>query len=237
MRLSDKLQCLAAWLAHEDNELLADADGNDEALRAVATALTIASDALNETAEYVAAREPEEAQFSAEKLEEIAATAAALDAEGLCKEAAVLDDILLTIGAPKGFGFSFKKAEEDRISELKKKYQDNAKKVNETQNKVGDDLKTLKDSGVIDRPKHRDTTLSSRYCTSHPGVSLQRTGENQYRCPMDGAEINFELGYQTLSGTKIPPTSVANQSRVMEQGTNDVHTIFDTRSSRLGMNS
>jgi hypothetical protein len=236
MRLSDKLQCLAAWLAHEDNELLADADGNDEALRAVATALTIASDALSETAEYVAVREPEEAQFSAEKLEEIAATAAALDAEGLAKEAAVLDDILLTIGAPKGFGFNFKKAEENRISELKKKYQDNAKKVNETQNKVGDDLKTLKDSGVIAPAIISKESLKTRHCPDHAGVSTIKISQDEVQCPLDHRVYNYRMGFTLLNGKKVPGDDVSLQSQIMSEQTDNVHTIFDTRQSRLNIN-
>ncbi len=233
MKLSEKLLALSSWLASEDNELLKDADENTEALRAVATALTIASDALNETAEYVAAREPEEAQFSPEKLDEIAATAAELDANGLAKQAAVLDDILLTIGAPKGFKFNFKKAEEDRISELKKKYQGNSDKSHE-QNKIADDEKTLKDSGVLNKAVIRDQPLSTRTCVEHPGVSLSRVGENEYQCSMDKRIFSYEQGYTTLSGKHVPGSSISLQTQMMGDQIRNEHAMFSTRKDILG---
>jgi hypothetical protein len=241
MKLSEKLLILAAWLQETDNELLVDAESNEEHMAVVADALICCADICKTAANVVEKTEEDAPVFTAAKLDEMAAVAKAFDESGdelLEKQASVLDDILLTIAAPKNFRFNFKQAEDNRIDELKKKYQE-IKPIIDDINKISDATKTIKDSAIYANPvesKVSKESLSTRYCMEHHGFSMIRVGENEYQCPVDHKVFNFQTGFTLNNGKMVAPAGVEYQSRYMLDHSPG-HAIFDTRAQRLGQNS
>ncbi len=233
-KLSDKILVVAKWLASQDNELLVEA--SDEHLDSLALSLVQASDALYEVAEEIKATEPAvQTLVTPESLEEMAAVAASFDESGdplLEKQAAVLDEILMTLSTPKDYVFNFKKAEDAKIDVLKKKYKEPKEELDENIG-VKEALDALKKSQMFKEYRPMEAPLSARHCISHPGAMLARISEGIWQCPMDHQIINTETGYTTLSGNKIPPGSVAEQTPKYHE---DGHQMFDHRDDRLGIN-
>jgi hypothetical protein len=173
------------------------------------------------------------AGLTAEKLEEIAAVAAAFDESGdelLQKQANVLDEILLTLSAPKDYAFNFKKAEDDRLDILKKKYKE-PKDEQDQVNKVSESLDAIKKSPVYKEYRPMEAPLSSRTCVDHPGAQLARVGENTWQCSLDHKVYNYDVGFTTLKGDKVPGGTVTEQTpKYHDEG----HQMFDSRPQRLG---
>lgn len=232
MKLSDKLLVIAHWLDNSENELLVDAESHEGSLSVVANALAKASAALKEGAEEVG--KTEETLVTPESLDEIAAVAESFDASGdelLKKQASVLDEILLTLSAPRNYIFDFKKAEEIKIDVLKKKYKD-IKEQHDDMNKVSDQIKAIEKSDAYKTYRPLEAPLSTRTCPDHPGAQISRVGENTWQCAMDKKVYNYDSGYTTLQGNKVPGGNVENQTpNHHEEG----HMVFDTRNSKLGL--
>jgi hypothetical protein len=231
MKLSEKLLKLAEILGGEKNELLVAAENDELCLTIVATALVSAAEAVRIAAEEIALVEPA-SDITEEKLDEMAAVASAFDDSGdelLVRQASVLDELLLTIGAPKGINYKYSQVEETKIDELKKKYQ-GPKKEHDEMNKVSDALEKIKSAPIMKEYRVLQTSLSTRTCLKHPGQMLERIGENEYRCQLDGQIFNWEVGYE-LNNRHVPGSSVANQT----PASHDVgHVIFQSRNDKLG---
>jgi hypothetical protein len=223
MKLSEKLLTVAAWLESTENDLIV-STSNDEHLTIVANALVKASEALQDGAEEIS--KTEEGIITPESLDEMAALATAFDEsddEMLKKQASVLDEILITLAAPKNAIAEAKKAEDDRIEQLKKKYNDVKPQLDEV-NRVAEAEKALEKSPKFQEAKIHDQPLSTRTCRRHPGAQLQRIGERQFKCLLDGEVYNYE-----------EYGSVANQIPLSHDvGRNVFDTQSDTRSDRLG---
>ena len=237
MRLSEKLMLVASWLESSENDLLVEADADESCLTAVASALTKAADALKEGAEEVSKNEPEPTGITVEKLDEIAAVAQAFDESGdelLRKQASVLDEILLTFAATPGSVAAWKKAEDQHLEDLKKKYEAVKKKQVDI-DKLGDSLKEIEKSPLMKQFRPNQAPLNSRYCPDHPGVMVVRVGDHKDQCVLDHKVYDYETGYTLNDGTKVPGGNVSEQSQFY--GQRDVgHFMFeDTRANRLGM--
>jgi len=234
MKLSEKLLLVANWLESSENDLLVNAEGDENCLNVVASSLVKASDMIREGAEEVSKIEPEESAMTTEKLDELAAVAAAFDESGdelLMKQASVLDELLLTLAAPKNAVAAAKQMEDDRIEQLKKKYKDPKVKQDEM-NKVSDSIKDIEKSRDYKKYRVLEAPLNTRYCPDHAGVSTIRVGEHRVQCPMDHKVYDFETGFSTLNGNKVPGGDVSEQTKIMQH--ENGHTVFDTRSQRLG---
>ena len=168
---------------------------------------------------------------------DIANLATALDQSGddkLSKVASVLDEILLTIGSPKGSNYTFKAAEEAELDKLRTKYrkpspsyfeignEDKEKKVADVNKAIDERVKTY---------KPLEHGLSSRYCPNHNGVSLVRVGDNVFQCPLGKEIFNFDAGFTLDDGTKVPATSVAGQTDFANSAPE--HVTFSTREDKL----
>jgi hypothetical protein len=235
MKLSEKLLTLANWLADEPNELLIAAEGDETCLNIVAEALIKAADALQTAASEVSEIEPEvESVITPEALEEMAAIAQAFDESGdelLKKQASVLDEILLTFATPKGLIYKLKQAEDDRIEQLKKKYKE-VKPQHDEINKVSDALQDIEKSPVYKQYRILEAPLSTRTCPDHPGALVARVGEHTWQCQLDKKVYNYDSGFTTMQGNKVPGGSVDQQTpNYHDMG----HMIFDTRESKLGV--
>jgi hypothetical protein len=215
MKLSDKLVIVAKWLESEENDLLVSADEHDECLEIVAGTLVAAASLLKTSAEEVSKIEPEvDSVVNEQSLSEMAALATAFDESGdelLQKQASVLDEILLTLAAPRGYVDKVKMIENDRLDQLKKRYKD-VKKTHDEMNKVSDSIKDIEKSPAFKAYRPLEAPLNTRYCPDHPGAQIARVGEAQWQCMMDNKIYNFEAGYTTLKGNKVPGGNVSMQT-------------------------
>ena len=229
MKLSQKLLTVASWLEDVDNDLLVNAE--DQNLNVVAAALVKAAEVLKMSAVEVSKNEI--ATFTPEAMDEMAAVAKAFDESGdemLQKQASVLDEILLTLAAPKNSILEHKKAEDDRIEQLKKKYKD-TKEEQDKMNKVSDSVKAIEQSPYYKEYRILEAPLSQRGCPEHPGIPAARVAEHTWQCMLDKKIYNYDAGFTTLKGNKVPGGGVEFQTPSQyEQGTH----VFDTREDRLG---
>lgn len=236
MRIAEMLQAIASWLESPDNEALLLAEYHEDSMKVVAENCALAAALLKSAAEQVSEIEPpSESKITPESIERTAALAAVLDASGdpeLKKQASVLDELLLSIAAPPNAYAERKDLQDQRLVELKKKYEDPGKELRET-NKIADSEKAIDKSDMTKVYNILEAPLSTRYCPDHPGVQIARVGEHMWQCELDKKSYNFETGFELANGSKVPGGDVAQQT----QGLNvPYHAIFDTREGRLGYN-
>lgn len=226
---------MAEELENPDNVDLIAAEENDTLLEKTAISFSIVSNSLRKLAEQIEIIEDTSNDFTPEKLDQIAAVAESFadsDDELLQKQASVLDNLLITLAAPKNaWLLSTAEAEDDKTDQLKKKYKDIAEKLKEV-NLI--DVKAVEASPVYKEPEQRDHTLSTRMCPNHPGVSLHRVSDGVFRCPLDGKEICWEAGYEDIKGNKVPGGSISNQF-IFDRPNS--FTAFDSREDRLNEKS
>ena len=233
MRIADQLKIIASGLENEDNQALLLSQDNEEATEIVATALVRAAEILKEAADAIEVRDLDTSLITADSLEEMAALAEAFDAsedELLQKQASVLDEIHMTIGAPKGGVNKYSEVENNRIAELKKLYLDKQDKSRE-HSMEAEAIEAIKKSPYTKEYRALEAPLQTRYCPDHPGTSIARIAEHQYQCGLDGKVFDFEVGFKTEKGNVVPGTSISNQSQNLYS---EQHNEFDTRESRLG---
>jgi hypothetical protein len=235
MKLSDKILVIAKWLEADSNELLAEA--GEEQLHNLALSFLHASETLKEAAEEIRESEPTESttfEITPDKLEELAAVAASFDESGdemLMRQASVLDEILHTLAAPKDYIFNFKKAEDDKIDELKKKYKDVREELHED---IGtrEAVEAIKKSPFYQQEHRMAESLSTRYCPDHAGAPIARLANGDWQCSLDHKVYNFDTGFTNLKGEQIGGGSVSEQTpKYHPEG----HMIFDSRDGRLGI--
>ncbi len=238
MRISDMLLAIANWLESPENEALLLAEDNDECLPVVAAYCVEAASLLKLAANEVDELEPaEESLITGESLAELAAIATEFDKsddEQIRKQAAVIDELLLTIAANPEIVVNRKLAYQTRLENLKKKFEDN-KDVLRDLNKISEVEKEIEKSPYYKEVNLLEEPLKTRYCPDHPGALIQRVSENEWQCSLDKKVYDFANGYTKLDGTKVPAGGVEYQTKVM-QGDN-YQSLFDTRQSRLGTNS
>lgn len=179
-----------------------------------------------------------------ENLEDLASLASELDKIGdpwLTKQAAVLDEILLTIGADKADVTAARHAQDEeilRIKSLAGKEEINnpytaAKAAHDKFNQVAETKKVL-DKVKTYRPM--EAILSTRTCPDHPGAQMARIGESTYQCSLDKGIYNHENGYTTMNGNHVPGGDISNQTQELHDRPNEF-TSFDTRESKLNPTS
>lgn len=233
MKLSEKILLVASWLEDSENDLIVNAEGDEHSLTTVASALVKAAVALKEAATEVEKTEP--TTLTPEKLDELAAVAQEFDASGdeyLMKQASVIDELLLTIAAPRGAAIQFRETQDDRIEQLKKKYNGPKTELDEI-NKVSDSVKAIEKAPIYKQYRPLEAPLSSRYCPDHAGGLVVRVGEHTWQCVLDKKIYNYDTGFKTMQGNEVPGGGVENQIQDRPQ---EEHMLFDTRDSRLGLN-
>jgi hypothetical protein len=233
MKLSEKIMVVANWLESSNNELLIESENNEENMNKLALSLIHAADTLKDVAEEISESEVSlKSEITPEFLDGVAALASAFsesDDDLLKKQANVLDEILFTLAAPKNYLSNFKKEELDKIEELKKKYKNVNSEINEV-NKVSESLDSIKDSPVYKEYRPLEAPMSSRTCIDHPGALLARVGDNTWQCSLDHKVYNYDIGFTTLKGNKVPGGSVSEQTP--KHNPND-YQMFDNRRQRL----
>jgi hypothetical protein len=233
MRISEMLQAIASWLESPDNEAILLAENDDECLKIVAESCVQAAALLKITAETVDDIEPlENSKITPEAIDGLANLASALESsndEELKKQAAVIDELLLTIAAPSD-AMDIRKSQVDkRLEELTKKYQNPHKELQKN-NKVEESIKAIDNSNMTKPIKLNEEPLSTRYCPDHPGTQISRIGEHVWQCELDKKIYNFETGFTLNNGTKIPGGQVDLQTQPFDA---PYYSMFDTREERL----
>lgn len=236
MRIAELLTSIANWLESPNNEALLLAESNEECMKVVSESCVLAAALLKSAAEEVDTLEsPEPSKLTPESIAGLADLAAALDSSGdpaLQKQASVLDELLLSISAPPGAYKSAKAAEDYRLDELKKKYENPREELAKT-NMITDAEKAIDKSKMTKEYKILEAPLSTRYCPDHPGVQIARIGEHVWQCEMDKKTYNYETGFDLINGNRVPGGDVAEQTQGLSVPT---HAIFDDRAGRLGYN-
>lgn len=190
--------------------------------------------------QYVKKNPRKEAQsvLNAQSIEEMAALASSFDKSGdefLMKQAAVLDEILLTIGASKRQVADVKSAQDREVERLKALAKDEkdpytmVKAEHDKQLKVEDARKQIANKVKEYRPM--EAPLMTRTCPDHPGAQMARIAEHTYQCSMDKAVYNYQTGFTTMKGNKVPGSSVMNQT--LDHDKPNEFMSFDSRESRL----
>jgi hypothetical protein len=241
-KLATQLDEFVANLLNSDHELLVLAESNPEVLDLVSTGLVRAATVMKEIRDQL----PQTSILTVKALEEMAVVAEEFDRSGdplLEKQASVMDEILLTIGANKTEVDALKKSQEAKIEKLKraekeedKKTDDlytKAKKEHDKDNRVEEAKKMIADKVKSYRPL--EASLQSRSCPDHPGVGMTRVGDGVFQCSMDNKMYNYDAGYQLYNGDSVPGGDVANQTRSFGDYMNE-SISFDTRESRLNDN-
>jgi hypothetical protein len=227
---------IAAWLESSENEALLLAEYDEDCLKIVSQGCVRAADILKQAAAFADQVEPaEEPKLTPEALDHLNQIITAFDQSGdadLRKTADVMDELLLTIAAPPDWVNEYRKKEDDRIESLRRLYQDPKKQLDEV-NEVKEATKAIDKSPHFKEYRIMQAPLSTRYCPDHPGAPIARVGSSQWQCSLDGKVFDFESGYTTEKGEKVPPggaPAVANQTPAYHQ---EPHAIFDTRVDRL----
>ncbi|TXG77351.1 hypothetical protein E6Q11_02930 [Candidatus Dojkabacteria bacterium] len=186
-----------------------------------------------------------ESLVTPESLAEMVAIASEFDKSGdplLMKQAAVLDEILLTIGAQRAAVAAAKRAQDEEIARLKAEAakEENkkdpytvAKKFHDKDNHVAEAQEAI---NKIKEYRPMEAPLNTRTCPDHPGAQMARIAEGTYQCSLDKGIYNYENGYTTMKGNKIPGGDVSNQTQSLYDRPNEF-TSFETRESKLNPNN
>jgi hypothetical protein len=237
MAVSQGLKELAKKLQLEADAVIAEAEHSPALFGLVLE--TIASAAMH-LEKVGSALESVEPVVTTEVLETVASLAQALDETGddeLIKRASLLDELLVTISAPKNAVAQAKADTEDEINKLRAKYRGEqgedlyhkrTQSLAEQANKknVAEAVESIRTYRPMEAP------LTTRYCPDHPGVSVMRIADRVYQCGLDKKIYNYEAGFTTEKGNIIPGGGVENQ--IPDWGHRDPgKTVFDNRESLM----
>ena len=237
--LTEKLQSLFSELSSPNSEFmqLAESCLDDEFLVEFTTNIMNASRNIKDALSIV---EDHGQSISESDIDEIGAIAQAFDESGdelLQKQASVLDEILMSIGADPKAQVAFKKAEDSEVERLRAKYRAERREqayasVNpELEKQIGAEQAIKEIEKKVKTYRPLEASLSSRYSPDMPGVSLMRIGENIYQCPVTKKIYDFNSGYTTAKGNKIPGTGVQGQTEFEQVG--QEHMEFSSREQIL----
>lgn len=182
-----------------------------------------------------------ESLVTPESLTDIATIASEFDKTGdpvFMKQAAVLDEILLTIGAHKKVVAAIRRAQDEEITRLKAEAAESkdpytlSKKVHDKSNNVAEAQAAIQ---KIKEYRPMEAPLNTRTCPDHPGAQMARVAESTWQCSLDKGIYNYENGYTTMKGNKVPGGDVSNQTQALHDRPNEF-TSFETRESKLNPN-
>lgn len=243
MVVSMDLRVLANKLEKNSNDILIKAASQDnETFDKVSHAIAAASTLLEEVAEDMDNNNHLDS-LKPELLDEMAALASSFYASGnstLMKQASVLDEILLSIAAPKNAMNKAKKISEDEINKLRevrrkeklKELYQSPKEALDKMNLVEEQTKAVEKQVRNYRPL--EAPLQTRYSPNMPGNHLTRITDGVYQDVTTGEIFDYEQGYTTTKGNKIPGTSIKNQTADLGDNRHQISSIFQTRESLMG---
>lgn len=173
-----------------------------------------------------------EAQRTHQKLDQDLASEAAhlatqLDASGAIKMADLIDRLLEKIAElPQEKEVNRMRAE-NREKEIAKFYGGPSRQLMEG---IGAEA-AVKALQSIKEYRPLEAALSTRTCPDHPGAQMSRVGDHIWQCSMDKKIYDFNSGFTTLKGNKVPGGDVSRQTELGQSGPS--FALFDTRNDRL----
>lgn len=209
----DLLKSTAAWLDDPDNEVYALLEFDEDSLNITAKACTLASAILQKAAldiQMVSGIEDTN-KYSYDMvdvldgLNSIASEFELSDNPDLVRKASLLEDILLTITSTVEEQAKFKSAVQKKIEDIKKKSKE-AGSVIKAESAAEKETPKNKELRPLEAP------LTTRHCSDHPGVMLVRISDGVFYCPLNGKQYDYNSGFTTENGHKVPATSVKGQS-------------------------
>ena len=242
MAISMDLRVLARKLEKSSDDLLVSASKkNPDVFQKVATAIVAASTLL----EGVADDMDNHASFeiTPQQLDEIAALASAFDESGdplLKKQASVLDELLLSIAAPKNAVAAARKVTEDEINRLRaerrkttgEEYYDEPRKRLSTMESAQAQAKAVEQQ--VKRYVPMEAPLQTRYPPDRPGGQMTRITDHVYQDIVTGIIYDYKAGYKTQKGNEVPGGSVENQTHDLGDIRDQGMSLFETRESLMG---
>ena len=211
----DLLKSTANQLENPDSELFGLLEFDEASLNIAAKACVLASAILKKaTVDIQLVSNIEDTNKYennvTDALETLAALADEFDTSGdekLIRKASVLDEILLTVASNVEKQESFKKAFEQKITAIKNRAEQTKKLATEGKPAESEKKTPKKEARPLSTP------LTTRHCPDHVGVSLARISDGKFYCPLDSKEYDFNEGFVLNNGTKVPATSVENQTQ------------------------
>lgn len=235
MNLSEKLRRLAAKLQEEADPILAEAEDSEPTFELVLQAVASSTVSLEEAADLLD-KAGVSNLMSVSDIEGLRDWATELDGSGdpaLQKKASVLDELLLTLAAPKNAVAQIKANTEDELRRLRDKYRNQRRE--ELYSGPREELRDQRHAAQSEKAVQQQVTkrrpmqepLQTRYSPDMPGVPMIRISDGVYQCSATGKIYNFQAGYTTAKGTQIPGTSVQRQTELNDPMRG--HTMFTTR--------
>ena len=247
-KLNHELKNIVDALVNIDNELTvwAEENGNDQFLLHAAMVQLKAAQAIQDVIKLSEIKEDFELSIEADSvhprdIEELAEVAAQFDASDdpfLQKQAAVIDQLLINF-AQRGLRSQAESDDEKELAKLRAEYRTKAsdkcyKEPTETLEKdirAADAVKAIRNQVKEYRPM--EAGLSTRYCPDHPGNQVRRIADYVYQCGLDKKIYNWQEGFTTEKGNKVPGSDVARQTQHLgDRALEEMH--FSTREARLG---
>jgi len=242
MAISMDLRVLARKLEKSSDDLLISASQKSpDVFEKVAMAIASASTLL----EGVADDMDNHASFemTPQQLDEIAALASAFDESGdplLQKQASVLDEILLSIAAPKNAAATANKATQDEINRLRDERRKSLNKACYTE--ARERLHMMENhenvAKAVEQQVKRfvplEAPLQTRYPPDRPGGQMTRITDGVYQDIVTGIIYDYKSGYKTQKGNEVPGGSVENQTRDLGDTRLQGTSLFETRDSLMG---
>jgi hypothetical protein len=230
------LTATASWLENPDNELLSLLEEDDDSINIAATACVTAAHILKNATLQIQnvtgiPSEKKDVSRALEALQSIANELDSSDDPNLVKKAGLLDEILLTVAADVEEQARYRERINAKIKEIKARAEERAKLGTEPANKQ----QPQQQQPNVKQGKQyapNEASLSTRYCPDHPGVQGYRKGDGVMQCPMDGKTYDFNEGFTTMTGSKIPGTKVNEQTSMDQFLTNPLGTSADSGPER-----
>jgi len=248
--LKNILTRVADVLLQENSELTvwAEENGNDELLSYATLVQAKAAKAIQEVIKLADVKMNFDLAVEADSvhpkdIEELAEVAAQFDASDdpfLQKQAAVIDQLLINF-AQKGLRSMAESDDDKELAKLRAEYRAKAsekcykgpKEIHEKDIRAAEAIKAIKDQIKEYRPM--ETALSTRYCPDHPGNQVRRIADYTYQCGLDKKIYNYQEGFTTEKGNKVPGSAVSRQTQHLGgRALEEMH--FATRQARLGDN-
>jgi hypothetical protein len=242
MAISMDLRVLARKLEKSSDDLLVSASTKSpEVFQKVATAVAAASTLLEGVADDMDSNASFE--ITPQQLDEIAALASAFDESGdplLKKQASVLDELLLSIAAPKNALTISRKATEDEINRLRaERRKTRGEEAYDEPRQVLSEMENAKaQAKAVEQQVKRyipmEAPLQTRYPPDRPGGQMTRITDHVYQDIVTGIIYDYKAGYKTQKGNEVPGGSVEAQTRELGDNRNQGSSLFETRESLMG---
>lgn len=219
------LDSLAAQCESCDHEvlILAEDSENESALNIVAHTLLTVSQLLKVASAEINVLAATSVNIDQQTIEEMTALAEEFDKSGdpiLQKQAYVIDQILINM-ANSGMTKEAKRDVEklyDLSPEMHKAFGGDAM------------VKAFHDKIKEYRPM--EAPLTTRTCPDHPGAQIKRVDDGKFQCSLDNKIYDYNEGFTTMKGNKIPGGDVALQTKTMHD-TLGKEMGFSTRSDLM----